>query len=418
MSLSDISVDNGRSAAAVWALAPLLMLGPLLSCGIPGVMAPLFIGCALVAVSIDSWQRRARPDIDRGLATLFGAFLAFGIASIVWSINPEHVLPKTIQLILNFGASALLVPVIGRMGTADFKRIGVFLMIGLGLGLAMYLSEVADGFKFYDLLRGGSDHDPIDSKQNKAVVLSALWLYLAFAFFFLRAGWRKRVIFVLAAACVIGITIFTHSASAQVVLLAVIALTPALLLFPARTGALLTLAVSGLIVATMPMIALEIDARVEWRNSSVLNDSIKSRIEIWDQAARRTREKTFLGWGLDSARAMPNRGELSYLAATRPYARYIHHLHPHNGPLQIWFETGAAGAAMLVFLFALFARRLCAWRDTTGARFGTFIWAVAFLYTLSIWGIWQTWFVSTLCFAGVAAYAGMRRLALEHSAVR
>ena len=127
---------------AVWALAPLLTLGPLLTCGIPRVMAPLFAACALIAVGVDAWQRRGRPGFDKGLAVLFGALIAFGMTSHFWTVNPDHTFSKAWQLTLNFGCLVLLVPVLGRLERRNLAQLGDFLMIGLGLGLAMYLSEM------------------------------------------------------------------------------------------------------------------------------------------------------------------------------------------------------------------------------------------------------------------------------------
>ncbi len=413
-----VTGETPRPSMAIWAFAPVLVLGPALTCGVPRIMAPLFLISMVLAIAIDAWERRRRPDFDMGLLRVFGAFILLGVASRLWTINPDETLGKAGQLAAAFGCTVLAAPIVMRMTVADLKRMGWMIAAGLFAGIAMYINEMRTNFWFYDALRGGvSDGSVIDTKQNKAVVLCAIWMFALFPFMVFRADRRLRAVF---AALVLGtlyITTTTHSASAQGVMGASVIVILGLWVLPSRWGTVLTLAVSAAMVASMPLLTWHAYHSTNWVESG-LPDSVKSRVEIWEQATRRMMEKPALGWGLDSAEVLPNRGEQSYLAIGRDKPVDIKHLHPHNGPLQIWFELGVVGIGVLLALFALVYQRLQEAATDMARRYGTFMWGTIFLYTLSIWGIWQSWFVATLCFTGLLAVAGMRRIALTASEPR
>jgi O-antigen ligase len=400
-----------RTSPVVWALAPLLVLGPMLTCGIPRVMAPLFIACAVFAVLADCYAREARPDFDKWLAVLFGALLAFGAVSWFWNINPDHTFTKAGQLLGIFAPTVCLVPVIGRLTPYDLKRIGILVATGLGLGIAVYLNEMFRNYPLYALTHGPKNHDIADVKQNKAAVLLALWLYMCFPFFVPRRPIAPRLLFLIAIPVVFYATFGSKSASAQLILACVPVGAVILYFIPARFSLALTLFVTGFMAVSMPFVAYSIAHHTQWQTSTTINDSVKSRIEIWDQAARRSFEKPILGWGLDAAPLIPNRDDKSYNSAFS-----VHHLHPHNGLLQVWEELGAVGVLMLCALFKIFYVRIRTMADTAAQKYAVFMWAVVFLYTLSIWGIWQTWFTATLTFMGLMTYAGTRQISLKRPA--
>lgn len=399
---------NQKLSPIIWALAPLLLLGPTLTCMVPRIMAPLFDVTVLAAILIDVYQRRAKPLFDKQLAAVFGALLLWGTISQIWTINPDQTPIKVLQLALPFGLSVLLIPILKKLNKTDIERLGTLLIAGLGLGIIAYFVEMTFGYPLYDLVRGGYSDDIADVRQNKPAVLLALWAYMVFPFLIPYQTRILRVMAVLLGVFLFEATFSSKSASAQMILAAVPVFAAVLWLLPARLSLGLTLIFATILTMGMPFIAVGVDRHTDWRNSTVINDSLKSRIEIWDQAARRTFERPVLGWGLDASPKMPNRDDISYMTPTKHL--HISHLHPHNGPLQIWFELGLIGIACVVALYALFYRRIKALPDVMAQKYAIFMWATTFFYTLSIWGIWQSWFVATLCFVGLMTYVGLRHL--------
>lgn len=408
---SDIR-GSARISHATWALAPLLLLGPALTCIAPRIMAALFIGSGILAIALDVHARQRWPRADIQMLTIFAALIALGFLSSLWSIAPAASLAKALQLTIVLGVTSLLVPVVSRFSQADLERVGTFLVCGLGLGLAIYSCEMLYDFQLYQLAHPGQAAVVPDIKQNKAVVLLALWTCVSFPFSFLSKQPRRRVLFVAMTAMTYYLTLTSHSASAQLIallalpMLAIIRFLPPQ--FTLRTALLTTVAITLL----MPVAARSMTRFVDPQYiGNPLGRSVVSRLEIWDQAARRIAERPLVGWGLNSSPGLPNRGEISILHPTIPIP--ISHLHPHNAPLQIWFELGAAGVAGIALFFTLMFRRINLASSSTSIKYAAFAWLTTFLYTLSIWGIWQTWFLASLCFVGVMASAGMRYINRE-----
>jgi exopolysaccharide production protein ExoQ len=75
-------------------------------------------------------------------------------------------------------------------------------------------------------------------------------------------------------------------------------------------------------------------------------------------------------------------------------------LHPHNAVLQIWLELGLVGAAVAAAMLCLVAAKVIAvggpGREAQGHLLrGAFFTAVAVMSVS--FGIWQSWWLCTLC---------------------
>ena len=405
--MSTTSVD--RYPSVIWTMAPVFLLAPAITCVAPRIMIALYAIFAFISVVVRVAETRTLPPIDKTLGFGILGFVVYGCISQFWTIAPDQTISKAFEMGGIFILTAMLLPMITSIDARARRRLGMLLGAGLVLGLATYMFEAFNNFPLYDLVRGGQSHDVPDIKQNKVVFLLAVWAYMAFPYFIKNTDKLKKTAFAILAAGVYAATFMGESASAQGILLLLPVLAIVLFVLPVRASLTLTLLVAASLSVFMPMIAIATFNHTDWKTSPYLNRSLQSRIEIWDQTSRRTSEKPIFGWGLDSAQNMPDRGERSSLYGPIDPPK-INHLHPHNGPLQIWFELGLVGIAGLCALFALFYRRIKNIASLAGQRYAIFTWAIVFLYTLSIWGIWQSWFVASLCFAGVLTASGVRHL--------
>jgi len=397
----------------LWTLTPVLVLGPALTSFAPRVMAPLFILCSLMTILASAWQRKSFPAFDKHLAMLFGGIMAFGLASYAWNINQEEVLGKVGQLSAVFGSIVFLAPIIREMSLEDLRKFGRLAFYGFGLGLGVYLFESFFNSALYNLTHPGNTDVP-DVKHNKAAVLVSLWLLAVAPTGLLKAGNVQRLVFAGLSALTFFAVFQSQSETAQMIFAGLPFLILVLYFLPARIGMTLALSCVITLMVTMPFIATGIYKNTDWLNTTFIDRSLKSRLEIWNQASSRAFEKPIFGWGLDASPKLPNRDDTSLLYEEN---LPITHLHPHNAPIQIWFEMGLAGIAAFCGLFILLYGRLKKITVPMAQKYGAFFGSVLFLYTLAIWGIWQTWFIATLAFSGLMAYAGVRYLVLEKDAV-
>jgi O-antigen ligase len=165
----------------------------------------------------------------------------------------------------------------------------------------------------------------------------------------------------------------------------------------------------GWVSACLLVVPLAVLAKShDFQNASWLQRTAQQRILIWNEFARQTLEAPVLGHGFDMAAVLKptivGMAELPYVqtgkkvpADLKPFVA----IHPHNVYLQVWFELGAIGAALMLAagltILARFAHLQPHQRP--------FMYATAAAGTvmlLSSYGLWQIWFVGMLASTAIA----------------
>jgi O-antigen ligase len=216
----------------------------------------------------------------------------------------------------------------------------------------------------------------------------AIWLW--------RAG-RRAPAGVLALSAALSAVSF--GVDANIVALAVgCALGAAAFLRPQLALPVLFYAAAGLVALT-PLI---LGAIVAWTPDSLANAlplSWHQRLEIWDYALSRLPEAPLFGHGLDASRVIDAEMML------RGYTLNLLPLHPHNGALHIWLETGALGAGLAAAALLLtgrsLARRPADPAVAAGIAFSASAW---FVLTMLGYGVWQEWHHGALSLAIAACF--------------
>lgn len=161
---------------------------------------------------------------------------------------------------------------------------------------------------------------------------------------------------------------------------------------PAALGALL-LSVAGTLATPWLMRAFAGDGLFAALRPR-LPPSWAARIDIWTFTSARMAEKPLFGWGLD---------------ASRTFQGHIP-LHPHDAPLQLWFELGAIGAVLGALVWAfIFGRFAGAARDRRlyAAAGCATAWSALVIGAFSF-SLWQEWWIC-LAALGFAACAVLAR---------
>lgn len=116
------------------------------------------------------------------------------------------------------------------------------------------------------------------------------------------------------------------------------------------------------------------------------------RLEIWTYAGDTLRERLWTGWGFDAARVINDQAEI------RGESFQLLPLHPHNGPLHVWLETGAFGAMLLAFALVMIGGRIAGAPRLSRLQAAAIAWVASayFAFVFFSYGVWQEWHMAAL----------------------
>ena len=214
----------------------------------------------------------------------------------------------------------------------------------------------------------------------------------------LEAAGRRRLMILFAALCVADM-ILLHVAALALALV-VSAAVFALVLWRGRTAALACAAVAVLQTLVIPWLMLG------WAEGGLFQSlrtrlpaSWAARVDIWSFTSTLMAQKPVFGWGLDASRMF--KGHIP--------------LHPHDGPLQLWFELGLPGAVLgavvLGFVFWRFAEAAPSHPRVAAA--GCAVGAASLTIAAFSFGLWQEWWICLMALAFAACVVLGRQLDRE-----
>jgi O-antigen ligase len=137
-----------------------------------------------------------------------------------------------------------------------------------------------------------------------------------------------------------------------------------------------------------------------------LEHSVRHRIVIWNHTAGEIAKAPLLGIGIDTPRVLRRQGVEN--APREPGTDFllVTSLHSHNAYLQVWHETGAAGAAFLLVFGLLLLRAIAAQPKALQHHLYAMFAACAVLVASSF-SIWAPWFMSALALVPIFAGVGV-----------
>jgi O-antigen ligase len=389
------SLGGGRYLLAVWIL--LAVLTPL--SGFLGArgFAPEVGLAGLLCLPL---ARLRRADVA-GLV-LFGLLVAWALVSAAWSPAPApHDLKSFgrftgLHLLQQLLFSGALILTAHRLPPPEARRALTWLGGGLMVLTALLLFESLTDAWLLNTLQGlvgqRSDipHWALRTVGQGGYVVVMLFWPVTVA---LWRGGRRRLAAVFAAGAALALVLL-HLA-APLAALATSAVVFALVAWLGRPAALGALALSVAQTFAVPWLMRA------WTHDGVfgamrgrLPPSWAARVDIWTFTSERLAEKPLLGWGLDASRTF--KGHIP--------------LHPHDGPLQLWFELGALGAVLgalvWAFIFWRFAEAARSRRLYAAAGCGT-AWSAVVIGAFSF-SLWQEWWIC-LAALGFAACVVLSR---------
>lgn len=384
--------------AAILLVLQSLVTLPLLVLMTKGTVVAL--GAMLLAAAV----RRQHLGDKSGLP-LAATILLFAGASAIWAVDPAETLAKTAQLAGVFAALLAIRGYADAWSESERETLIRWSLVGWGVAATIPAIDAVLHRSIVALISAVSGVDPRASRllsssafvfKNCAVILTLTGLPV-----FAELLRRRRWVWLAAAAALLVVAIlYTGSSSALMALVVGVLAWGLHWLWPRAMRGAMSLGVVALPLA-MPLVPMLVDRVAVTRAIPNFPPSFYQRLEIWNFALERIRERPILGWGFDAARAIPGGTDTFHVGFQVPWMPEFYEtstqfmpLHSHNGGLQIWLELGGVGAVLLAFaLWRLVRSQVGPSRESS--LMAGFV-AAALVPAVVAFGFAQSWWLALL----------------------
>jgi len=371
-------------------VADVAVLVVCLSIGLTGVMASKGI-TVLVALAglagLLAWISSKRPPValPRLVLITLAALIAWAAVSSLWTLNDSKALLLCLRLFALCLAGLSLLHASHGYCPKGRARLNNALLIGYAFGLLalvigfIYIAQTGDS------LWGSYFNDPLTTLNNGAVIM-ALLLWPVGMIVWTRGHPAAAVLLVGIVAG--GLLLLSSGASLLSIASGLIAFV-LVFIFGRPAGLAIGVIIAGLIVMAPPL--MESFSQSESIKNLAVDapTSVEHRLLMWEFVTARIAENPLLGWGMDSARYLPQDDfRLTPNMEIMP-------LHPHNAALQIRLELGWPGVIITAALIlAIFQAIL----NANLPKFQIAVRTAAASAYLSVgavsYGVWQNWWIA------------------------
>lgn len=371
------------------------------------ITLPLLLVAALTGAGMREHITAARPPF--GNATLcLAALLLFAVLSALWAPEPVASILIALMAVVIFAGSIVLAPLLRSEPRENALHMAEGLWIGLAIGVVYTLAEIASGqgikIWVYNALQLTPDVlnpprfftwangrviaiHPDDLTRNVVPIPLLLWSALMATSTLPAHVWRPVItigLTILSAAAVL----FATSETSKLALIASMLMFLAAYRSTRLAQTALTVAWTVSCLAVVPLSMLT--KHFELQNAPWLQMSAKLRITIWNEVALRVLEAPIFGRGADMTYFI--RPPMREAPTMAPAWLNIPITHPHNIYLQVWYEFGAIGAALLT-LFGVFLLRTIAALPEKQRAYGFATFAALAVQIAFSYNVWQIWFM-------------------------
>lgn len=393
----------------------------------PTYATPVAVAAVLIPVILLRQRAVAEVSKARSVLAKLALFVVAVCAAAFWGLSTPLDLAARAGKIALFalaGGVALSLPVSGRVGMP--------VMMGLALGatvvaLALFENRFVGALADLFVPADAGELEAVFIRANLHKAPAVFLAILSFPLALLAVSTRSRdgvgMIWGPAAIVVLGVAMSGHE-TALLALGAGVAAAGLAYVLPRIAGGVVVLVAAFLLLAA-PALLAKGDLK-PLLDATRFSTSIQHRVLIADFAAARIAERPVLGWGLDSARAIPeasariadtpsrlDRFDIVDLTPTVWQRAQNMPLHPHNVMLQIRLELGLPGAVAALLLLGAVASGLARMQSARGRAMAFGMFATYLAIASVSYGAWQSWWLSILVLAvlsGRCALAASARL--------
>lgn len=339
--------------------------------------------CGVIALPLMNWLAFGlKPGIDRALLWPLVLLFAWAAVTLLWTPADRGIAAwLAIRTLTTVAGALLLLDFCRRVPPAAVARTTPWVLPGLILAILLLVAEQLSHLALTSLISGETYEGPRWADRLNRGALAVLLHAFAPAFL-LWSGGRRPAAAALLAGSLVLVSFYRSETALAAGLLALPLLAVALARPPAGRRLFLALGIAALLLPLPGAMLLD---RLALQEAAWLDITARARVQIWFFTAERILERPFLGWGLDSADLVPNRGVVPLL----PYADRVMPIHPHNGALQLWLEIGLPGVALALFALHRVARGLAALPPAAAAFLIAVATATLVAQSLSF-AIWQS----------------------------
>lgn len=412
---TSIARNDTLKSAPIWVLTA--AMGSLLPITIYARKATAILFAIILLTLAVDWLLRRWPLPKFKIAEWsLAGFVVFAALSSAWSFDPRESLITAGAFAITMAGAWLIVRYMEQISSQDLAALRRAFIIGGMIGYSCLAFEyVTSGllrrsvWTFFNL-RIETAHLIIFFKPAVAVGVLYLWPWgLA-----LLQTLPSLYAFGLIAAAAVVLSCY-QTGSAVIALLIGIATALSLRLLADRAKRWCGAALAIMILAT-PWIALNLpDPTQPNSRLALLSNSAIHRIDIWRTAGRISTENPIAGIGFDGSRMLfdgatsrvvrflPDREDGGFGILSEPIP-----LHPHNGILQVWLETGLIGALLLLAFLGSIQNRLLDIHAPIARAVGIGFFASALTIASISFGAWQSWWLCAVVIMSAAVAALVR----------
>lgn len=383
-------------------LAVLLAILPVIVLFSGIAMAPLLVIMALLVLVATPSAVRTHPEqlyppyrnLLKGLVLL----LALPLVGSIWSITPAFTLETAVRVTMLCALGCTAFIYMPSVATARGTFITCYTISIIVVSL-LVLQELllGGGLIQYAYTHLDIPYNRLMAKNiNRGLCALSVFIWPLMLAYYEKGAARKGWLVFAILACAI---MLMHSLSAKVGLVAGVISFFAFRRFPLTLPRAVSL-LFPLTLVCVPLLYVLLEHTVMMGSfvQGHLTESGVHRLHIWHVLLEQVQQKPWLGWGIDTTRAMPlTPSQLASINLPEPP------LHPHNPSIQILLEQGivgllasAAGLAVLLREWVRMPLTNANHRATTGALIVSYVAA-----GISSFGMWQHWWIATLFIAGM-----------------